>query len=44
LTRGNAEINRETLHAFISGLKVSKEVKKELKAVTPFNYVGVLPE
>ncbi len=44
LTRGNAEINRETLHAFISSLKVSKEVKKELKAVTPFNYVGVLPE
>jgi adenylosuccinate lyase len=44
LTRGNDEITQETLHAFISGLKVSKELKKELKAVTPFNYTGIVPK
>jgi adenylosuccinate lyase len=44
LTRGNAEITEESLHAFISGLKITKELKKELKSITPFNYLGVLPK
>lgn len=40
LTRGQ-EINEKTIRAFIAGLKVSKAVKKELNAITPWNYVGV---
>jgi adenylosuccinate lyase len=44
LTRGNDEITQDSLHAFIAGLKISKELKKELKAVTPFNYTGLLPK
>lgn len=40
LTRGQ-EINEKTIRAFIAGLKVSKSVKKELNAITPWNYVGV---
>lgn len=41
LTRGNAQINKQSMHQFIDGLKVNKELKKELKAITPFNYTGV---
>lgn len=40
LTRGKEGITKATLHQFISKLKVSALVKKELKAVTPFNYTG----
>jgi adenylosuccinate lyase len=40
LTRGQ-EINEKTIRAFIAGLKVSKAVKKELNAITPWNYTGV---
>jgi adenylosuccinate lyase len=40
LTRGQ-EINKKTIRAFIAGLKVSKAVKKELNAITPWNYTGV---
>jgi adenylosuccinate lyase len=29
---------------FIQSLKVSAAVKKELKAITPFNYTGVNPK
>ena len=41
LTRGKTAINKKTIHAFISTLKVSAIVKKELKAITPHNYTGV---
>jgi len=41
LTRGKAGITKESIHEFINGLKVSAKVKKELKAITPHNYVGV---
>ena len=44
LTRGNAAITQKTMQDFIKGLKVSAEVKKELKAVTPFSYTGVNPK
>jgi len=44
LTRGNAAIDKKSIQAFISGLKVSVAVKKELKAITPQNYTGVNPE
>ena len=44
LTRGKSGINKQSLHAFIDGLKVSSPVKKELKSITPQNYTGVQPE
>lgn len=43
LTRGNHTIDKKTMHDFIGKLKVSAAVKKELKAITPLNYVGVNP-
>lgn len=43
LTRGNAAITQKTMQDFIKGLKVSAEMKKELKAITPFSYTGVNP-
>jgi adenylosuccinate lyase len=41
LTRGNASITRDSIHAFIDRLNVSNAVKKELKAITPQNYTGI---
>ncbi|MBK7910019.1 adenylosuccinate lyase [Candidatus Pollutiaquabacter sp.] len=41
LTRKNERIGKEQLHAFIDQLPVSDNIRKELKAVTPFNYTGV---
>ncbi|RTL60613.1 MAG: adenylosuccinate lyase [Sphingobacteriales bacterium] len=42
LTRGATKIDKATIHKFINGLKVSAAVKKELKAITPHNYTGVI--
>ena len=44
LTRGNAEITQESLQEFIQTLKISAALKKELKAITPYNYTGILPK
>ena len=44
LTRGNHKIDKQAIHGFISTLKVSAAIKKELKAITPLNYVGMNPE
>jgi adenylosuccinate lyase len=41
LTRTHAAITQESIHEFISGLDVSAEIKTELKAITPSNYVGI---
>lgn len=41
LTRGNAAITQKTMHSFIDGLKINVALKKELKAITPFNYTGI---
>lgn len=41
LTRGNGTINKESMHQFISGLKIGDEIKKELKKITPQNYTGI---
>ena len=41
LTRGKASITKQDIHKFVDGLKVSASVTKELKAVTPHNYVGI---
>jgi adenylosuccinate lyase len=44
LTRGKNKIDKQTIHQFINSLKVSANIKKELKSVTPFNYTGVQAE
>jgi adenylosuccinate lyase len=41
LTRGKNIIDKKTIHSFITKLKVNAAVKKELKAITPWNYTGV---
>lgn len=41
LTRGKEKINQQSIHQFIDELKISKEIKKELKKITPFNYTGI---
>ena len=41
LTRGKASITKQDIHEFRETLKVNAKVKKELKAITPQNYVGV---
>lgn len=41
LTRGKA-INKATVHNFIQSLHVSATIKKELKAITPANYIGIV--
>ena len=41
LTRGKASIDKKAIHSFIDKLKVKSSVKKELKAITPFNYTGI---
>eukprot|EP00897_Mesotaenium_endlicherianum_P003658 jgi/Mesen1/331/ME1156431C09466 len=43
LTRGNNTIDKKAIHQFISTLKISSALKKELKSITPSNYVGVNP-
>ncbi|MGB3618199.1 MAG: adenylosuccinate lyase [Catalinimonas sp.] len=42
LTRGQANLDVERLHRFVEGLDVTDTVKEELKALTPFNYLGVI--
>ena len=42
LTRTNAKITKSSIHEFINGLDVANNIKEELKAITPFNYTGVL--
>ncbi|MFC7522463.1 adenylosuccinate lyase [Parapedobacter sp. GCM10030251] len=41
LTRTNETVTQATIEAFVETLKVSNEVKAELKAITPWNYTGV---
>ncbi len=41
LTRGKHTIDKKAIHDFIGGLKISAALKKELKAITPHNYVGL---
>ncbi len=40
LTRGKASIDQEDLHRFIEQLEVKEEIKEELKAIRPDNYLG----
>ncbi|HPZ87596.1 MAG TPA: adenylosuccinate lyase, partial [Flavihumibacter sp.] len=41
LTRGKSAIDKKAIHSFISGLKISAALKKELKQITPHNYTGI---
>lgn len=41
LTRGANKIDRETIHRFIDNLQVNQKIKRELKKITPQNYVGI---
>jgi adenylosuccinate lyase len=41
LTRTGEKLNQKNLHSFIKGLNVSEAVKKELLAISPFNYTGI---
>jgi len=40
LTRKNEKITQTSISEFIDGLPITDELKVELKAITPFNYVG----
>jgi adenylosuccinate lyase len=41
LTRTNVHITKEDISNFIDSLRVSDEIKEELKAITPRNYTGI---
>ena len=40
LTRGKSSIDKNAIHSFIDSLKITAKLKKELKAISPFNYTG----
>ena len=42
LTRGKSKIDKNAIHQFIDSLTITAALKKELKAVTPFNYTGII--
>ena len=42
LTRTNEKITAKSIAVFVEGLKISEEVKAELKKITPHNYTGVI--
>ena len=41
LTRNNSVLNKESIHSFIDSLTISSAIKKELKKITPHNYIGI---
>lgn len=41
LTRGKNAIDKNAIHAFISSLKISAALKKELKQISPSSYTGI---
>jgi adenylosuccinate lyase len=41
LTRTHERVTKETIHHFIDGLTVSGAVKQELKAISPWTYLGI---
>jgi len=40
LTRGKANIGKDDIYEFVESLEISAAIKEELKAISPFNYVG----
>jgi adenylosuccinate lyase len=43
-TRTGEDFTPQQLEAFINNLQVSDKVKEELKRITPFSFIGVLPQ
>ncbi len=41
LTRKNVHITKDQIHLFIDILDIKQEIKDELKAISPWNYLGV---
>ena len=41
LTRGKGAIDKKAIHTFIDKLKISIQLKKELKLISPHNYTGI---
>ena len=41
LTRTNQKMTEQAIHEFVQGLDVSDDIKEELMAITPSNYIGV---
>ena len=41
LTRKNEKVTEKSIQEFIDQLKVSDQIKMELKQITPFNYTGI---
>jgi adenylosuccinate lyase len=41
LTRTGQAPDQSLIHSFIEGLPVSQALKKEMLAITPWNYLGV---
>jgi len=42
LTRKNEKITQQAIHHFIEGLEIKKELKDQLKKISPYNYVGIV--
>ncbi len=42
LTRTGSRLDMEELHRFIDGLEVDEDLRKRMKAITPFNYTGII--
>jgi adenylosuccinate lyase len=40
LTRTNKQVTEESMSEFIDSLTVDDQLKKRLKSITPFNYIG----
>lgn len=41
LTRKNEVIDQKSIHNFIDSLNINKDIKEELKQITPQNYTGI---
>ncbi len=41
LTRGKAIVSKNDIHDFIDSLEIQQQIKSELKAVSPQNYIGI---
>jgi adenylosuccinate lyase len=41
LTRTNEKMNEKAIHRFVDTLDVSEKVKKELRDISPYNYLGL---
>jgi adenylosuccinate lyase len=44
LTRTNEKITHDSISRFIETLDVPEKIREELRALTPFNYLGVVEE